>query len=394
MATTRLAHPLVTMLLLLLTTLGLSACSDSTGTQSGSPAVPPLNAQLVVSGLHSPVYLTAPPGDTTGRLFVVEQGGRVVIVRNGAALATPFLDLTDSVVSGGEQGLLGLAFYPDYAASGRFIVSYTRKDGSSVLARYQVSAGNPDLAEPLSGQTLLTVAQPATNHNGGMVTFGPDGYLYVGLGDGGGGGDPLGTGQDRTDLLGSMLRLDVSGAGGYAIPPSNPYAGSPTFRPELWNYGLRNPWRFSFDRQTGDLYIGDVGQNAVEEIDVAAAGTGGGQNYGWNIMEGTRCYGAGSCNQAGLVPPVLDYPHGDGCSVTGGYVYRGTAIPALQGTYLYGDFCSGWIRGFRWQAGQASDLREWPALAGGTLSSFGEDADGELYLVRYGSGAIYRIVSP
>jgi glucose/arabinose dehydrogenase len=381
------------IVLLLVGALGLTACGDSGRALSVPPPVPPLSAQLVVSGLSSPVFLTAPPGDTTGRLFVIEQGGRVIIVRNGAALGTPFLDLTDSVVSGGEQGLLGMAFYPDYASSGRFIVSYTRLDGSSVVARYRVSTGNPDLADPLSGQTLLTVSQPYANHNGGMVAFGPDGYLYFGLGDGGGGGDPLNTGQDRTDLLGSMLRLDVSGAGGYATPSSNPYAGSATFRAELWNYGLRNPWRFSFDRQTGDLYIGDVGQNALEEIDVAAAGSGGGENYGWNTMEGKSCYGGSGCNQAGLVLPVLDYPHGGACSVTGGYVYRGPAIPALQGTYLYGDYCAGWVRGFRWQGGQAMDLREWTALAGGSISSFGEDADGELYIVRYG-GAIYRIVSP
>jgi glucose/arabinose dehydrogenase len=349
----------------------------------------------IARGLSAPVFLTHAPGDST-RLFVVEKTGKIRVIRNGVLLPTAFLDLGDSVSSGSEQGLLGLAFAPDYRTSGRFYVSYTsprgaQSGGTSVVERYLVT-NKPDLADPGSGRRLLTVDQPFSNHNGGMIAFGPDGYLYFGLGDGGSGGDPLGTGQDRSDLLGSLLRLDVSGPAGYVIPPGNPYAGGGANRPELWNYGLRNPWRFSFDRETGDLYIGDVGQNAHEEIDVQPAASAGGENYGWNIMEGLSCYGASSCNQAGLTLPVLDYPHGQGCSVTGGYVYRGSVIPSLRGRYLYGDYCSGWIRSFRYQGGQAQDPQTHASLAtAGSLTSFGEDAAGELYVLTQG-GSVYRIV--
>lgn len=349
----------------------------------------------VAGGLSQPVFLTHAPADST-RLFVVEKTGRIRIIRNGALLASPFLDLSDSVSSGSEQGLLGMAFSPDYASSGRFYVSYTsphgnQSGGSSVIARYRVSP-QPDLADPASGFTLLRVDQPYSNHNGGMIAFGPDGFLYFGLGDGGSGGDPNGTGQNRADLLGSMLRLDVSGAGAYTIPASNPYAGSTTDRRELWNFGLRNPWRFSFDRETGDLYIGDVGQNAHEEIDLQPAGSGGGENYGWNLMEGLTCYDSSRCNRSGLVLPLLDYGHGNGCSVTGGYVYRGSAIPALRGRYFYGDYCGGWIRSFRLQNGRAEDRQEHRSLeTPGSLTSFGEDAAGELYVLTQ-NGNVYRLV--
>jgi glucose/arabinose dehydrogenase len=269
-------------------------------------------------------------------------------------------------------------------------VSYTRQDGSSVLARYHVSA-DPDLADPASGSTILGLTQPYSNHNGGMIAFGPDGYLYFGLGDGGSGGDPQGTGQDRSDLLGSILRLDVSGGGAYAIPADNPYATSTSFRHELWNWGLRNPWRFSFDRQNGDLYIADVGQNAWEEVNVQPAGSGGGENYGWNLMEGDHCYTSG-CSQAGLTLPVLEYGHNQGCSVTGGYVYRGSAIPALVGHYVYADYCGGWVRSFRYQGGQATEQLDQAELRpGGNITSFGEDAGGELYILTQGGG-VYRIV--
>ena len=349
----------------------------------------------IAQGLSSPLFLTCAPGDPT-RLFVVEKTGRIRIIHNGALLQTAFLDLTDSVSTGSEQGLLGLAFSPDYATSGRFYVSYTSPRGSepggtSAVDRYVVSS-KPDLANPGSGQRLLTVNQPYSNHNGGMIAFGPDGYLYFGLGDGGSGGDPDGTGQNRGDLLGSLLRLDVSGPGGYLVPPTNPYAGSTVNRPELWNYGLRNPWRFSFDRQTGDLYIADVGQNAHEEIDVQPAASQGGENYGWNTMEGLSCYAASSCNQTGLTLPVIDYDHSEGCSVTGGYVYRGTALPSLRGRYFYADYCGGWIRSFRYQGGQATDPQSHAGLAtGGSVTSFGEDAAGELYVLTQG-GTIFRIV--
>jgi glucose/arabinose dehydrogenase len=309
-------------------------------------------------------------------------------------LPTPFLDVSSLVSSGSEQGLLGFAFDPHYATNGRFFVSYTNTTGSSVVASYQVSA-NADVADAGSAVIRLTVAQPYENHNGGNIIFGPDGFLYLGLGDGGSGGDPQGHGQNKNDLLGSLLRLDVSGASGYVVPADNPLVGVGGTMPELWNWGLRNPWRFSFDRASGDLYIGDVGQDAREEIDVATASSGGGKglNFGWSIMEGTTCYSASTCNQAGLTLPVLDYTHADGCSVTGGFVYRGAAIPALVGTYFYSDYCGGWIRSFKYAAGVATEQQEWATLApGGGVPSFGEDATGELYILS-SNGGVYKVVA-
>jgi glucose/arabinose dehydrogenase len=378
-------------LITLTATDGGGASAQATRAITVTAAPVSLVLREVARGLSRPLFLTAPPGDVD-RLFVVEKTGTIRVIRRGILLATPFLDLTDSVSTGSEQGLLGMAFAPDYATSGRFIVSYTDRAGDSRVVRYRVMSGDPDRSDPASADSILTVPQPFDNHNGGMVAFGPDGYLYLGLGDGGGGGDPLGTGQDRRDLLGSLLRLDVGGQGpGYAIPPDNPYLSAAGFRPELWNYGLRNPWRFSFDRQTGDLYIADVGQGAREEVNVAPAGSRGGENYGWNIMEGTLCYNATTCNRAGLTLPVLDYTHGEGCSVTGGYVYRGNAIPALRGHYFYSDYCSHWVRSFRWVNGQAADRTDWPSLdPGSNVPSFGEDAAGELYLTTE-AGTVYRI---
>ena len=358
-----------------------------------TPPTPSIGLTPVISGMSSPVLLTAPPGDLI-RLFIVEQSGAIRIIKNGTLLPAAFLDLGDSISTGSEQGLLGLAFAPDYATSGRFYVSYTNKHGplaagTSVIERYTVS-GNTDVANAASGQRLLTLDDPYSNHNGGMIAFGPDDYLYYGMGDGGGGGDPLNSGQDRSDLFASMLRLDVSGSGAYTIPASNPYATHPTYRHELWSYGLRNPWRWSFDRQTGDLYIGDVGQGAREEIDIQLASSSGGENYGWRTMEGSSCYGASSCNQTGLTLPELDYDHSQGCAVTGGYVYRGSAV-SLRGRYLYADYCGGWVRSFRYSGGAATDQRDEPALApGGNITSFGEDAAGEVYVLTQG-GSIYRI---
>jgi glucose/arabinose dehydrogenase len=314
-------------------------------------------------------------------------------VKDGAVLASPFLDVSSLISNGGEQGLLGLAFDPQYATNGRFFISYTNRAGDNVLESYQVSA-DADRAGA-NGVIRLTVSQPFDNHNGGHIVFGPDGYLYMGIGDGGSGGDPDGHGQDRNDLLGSILRLDVSGANGYAAPAGNPLVGVAGTRDELWNWGLRNPWRFSFDRSTGDLYIGDVGQGSREEIDVstAASGSGKGVNYGWNIMEGTQCYGASSCDMTGLMLPVLDYSHSDGCSVTGGYVYRGAAIPGLAGTYFYSDYCGGWVRSFKYAGGAATEAGSWSALApGGGVPSFGEDAAGELYVLS-AEGGVYRVVA-
>jgi len=375
----------------------LAAMSSMSCASSGVTAFPAdssLALALVAQGLNFPLYLTTPPGDTA-RLFIVEKGGAIRIIQHGQLLTTPFLDLSAKVTNGGEQGLLGMAFYPDYATSGRFVVDYTspmgtQSGGTSVIAGYHVSADS-NVADPTES-VILTVDQPYTNHNGGMVTFGPDGMLYIGFGDGGSGGDPQGHGQRRDDLLGSILRIDVSGASGYAIPPDNPYLGMAGIAPELWDYGLRNPWRFSFDRANGDLYIGDVGQGAREEIDVSLAGAQAGVNYGWPIMEGITCYNASSCNQTGLTLPIVDYSHADGCAVTGGYVYRGSAAPSADGVYFYSDFCSGWVRSFRYQAGQAMEQGEWPLLApGDNVPSFGEDANGDLYVLA-ASGRVYRIV--
>jgi len=328
----------------------------------------------------------------------VEKGGRIRILRDGALAGTDFLDLRGRVSGGSEQGLLGIAFDPAYAVTGRFVVNYTDANGDTRISAFRVSP-NPDVADPGSESVLLPVDQPFANHNGGQVAFGPDGFLYIGLGDGGDEGDPFGNGQRLGSLLGKLLRLDLNGATPYAVPPDNPFAATagPSTRGEIWSWGLRNPWRFSFDRATGDLYLGDVGQSAHEEIDVstAADGAGRGLNFGWNRMEGTHCYppAAGdACDQTGLTPPVLDYGHPDGCSVTGGYVYRGAAIPSLAGTYFYSDFCGGWVRSFRFASGRATDHREWPELRpGGSVTSFGQDAAGELYLLT-SEGGIYRIV--
>lgn len=365
--------------------LGMS-CSGDSSTRNGDL---PIRLETVVAGLDFPLDLTAPAGDP--RLFIAEKGGKIRIVKDGSLLSTPFLDISSLVSNGSEQGLLGLAFHPQYPSQGYFFVDYTDRSGNTQVVRYAVSA-NPDVADPASATPIISATQPYSNHNGGGLVFGPDGYLYVSLGDGGSGGDPENRAQNRTDLLGSLLRLDINQGSPYTIPGSNPYAGSTAFRKELWNYGLRNPWRFSFDRSNGDLYIADVGQSRLEEINVTPAGSTGGENYGWRIMEGNSCYSGGACNQTGLVQPVLVYGHGDGCSVTGGYVYRGDAIPALQGTYFYADYCEGWVRSFRYKSGAATEKLSWPQLSGkGSISSFGQDAAGELYVLA-ASGTVYRIV--
>ncbi|MCU0621746.1 MAG: PQQ-dependent sugar dehydrogenase [Gemmatimonadales bacterium] len=373
-----------------------SVSDGETTTVQVSYAVPAgldLALEPVVTGLAFPLVLTAPAGDA--RLFIVEKNGRIRIVKNGSLLPTPFLDITSLTSKGGEQGLLGLAFDPQYASNGRFFVSYTDGGGGNVLASYQVSSGNPDVANPASAAIRLQVAQPFANHNGGHIAFGPDGFLYLGIGDGGSGGDPQGNGQDPTDLLGSTLRLDVRGATGYEVPSSNPFVGIAGRRAELWDLGLRNPWRFSFDRATGDLYIADVGQNELEEVNVATAASGGGRgrNYGWAITEGGACFGSGGCDRTGLTEPVLDYSHAEGCSVTGGYVYRGSAIAGLAGTYFYSDYCGGWVRSFRAVGGVATEQREWAGLdTGAQVVSFGEDAAGELYVLT-SAGSVSRIVT-
>ncbi|MEO7987546.1 MAG: PQQ-dependent sugar dehydrogenase [Gemmatimonadales bacterium] len=367
------------------------------GSDSTAPSLPDgmvgVRLEAVATGVGYALYVTAAPGDSS-RIFIVDKGGTIRIVKDGTLLPAPFLDITSLVSTGGEQGLLGLAFDPGYATNGRFVVHYTDTGGNTRVSTFARSGADPDLADPASEQVVLTAEQSFENHNGGELLFGPDGLLYLGLGDGGSGGDPDGRGQDLTDLLGSILRLDLRTTIPYTIPADNPFAGTPAARPEIWSYGLRNPWRFSFDRATGDLYIGDVGQNQWEEVDVSPAAEGGGRgvNFGWNIMEGLHCFASATCEQSGLALPVLEYSHDDGCSVTGGYVYRGAAIPALQGFYFYADYCGGWVRSFRYQGGQATEPFNWPSLApGGSVTSFGEDAAGELY-VTSADGGVFRIV--
>jgi glucose/arabinose dehydrogenase len=347
--------------------------------------------QLVTSGLSYPDFVTTPAGDTA-RLFVVEQTGAIRVVQHDSLLPTPFLNLTGHIGFGGERGLLSMAFHPSYASNGHFYVYYTNPAGDIRIVRYTASA-NPNIADSTSGDTILSAFHETNdNHNGGLLLFGPDGKLYAGLGDGGSSGDPPGNGQNLDTLLAKILRLDVDGASPYAVPADNPFVGHAGERGEIWLYGLRNPWRFSFDRTSGDLYIGDVGQNLYEEVDVLAAGSPAGVNFGWNVMEGKHCYGASSCNMSGLTLPLVEYGHADGCAVTGGYVYRGTKIPALAGIYFYGDYCSGWVRSFLYAGGAAAENRDWPLLAvSGGLSSFGEDARGELYITSL-SGKLYRVV--
>jgi glucose/arabinose dehydrogenase len=373
----------------LLLVAAVSACGGRSMTAPPPPGDSATIAlQLVASGLSSPTWLTSPPNDA--RLFILEQPGRIRIVRDGQLLATPFLDLTAKASSGAERGLLGLAFHPDYAQNGYFYVDYTDLSGNTRVERYHADP-SADVADPASAQLILGVQQPYANHNGGDVVFGPDGMLYVGLGDGGSGGDPQGNGQNRDVLLGKILRLDVDHGDPYVIPADNPFVGQAGARGEIWAYGLRNPWRFAFDPTTGLLYIADVGQDLWEEVDVEPATTAG-LDYGWNIMEATHCYNASSCNESGLTLPVLEYGHDQGCSIIGGFVYRGAAIPALHGVYFYADYCSGWIRSFRYQDGQVTDQRTWDSGDVGEIHSFGQDAAGELYVVVQ-DGRVYRITT-
>ncbi len=356
-----------------------------------------IRAERIASGLNRPLFLTAPPRDVS-RLFIVEKPGRIRILKWGALLPVPFLDISSLVSNGSEQGLLGLAFHPQYADNGRFFVNYTDNAGNTVVAEYRLSA-HPDVADSTSARMVLQVAQPYSNHNGGHLAFGPDGYLYIGLGDGGSAGDPQGNAQNPSTLLGKMLRIDVDSATPYGVPPTNPFFGSGPPLDEIWALGLRNPWRYSFDRVSGDLYIADVGQNRFEEINFQHASSSGGDNYGWNIVEGNgHCYPSGSsCNQTGLTLPIHEYDHSQGCSVTGGYVYRGCKMPDLRGTYFYGDFCSAFVRSFRVVNGLAVDHQDRTAelessgVSIDQIASFGEDARGELYIVDLG-GEIFKIL--
>jgi len=361
------------MLRILSALLSCLIAATAAGAQDG------LRLEPVVEDLAQPVLVTH-AGDGSGRLFVVEQTGRILIVDRGDLLENPFLDIRDGVGAGGERGLLGLAFHPAYADNRRYFVHYTRaEDGASVVAEFRVSR-DPNRSRP-AGRALLTVEQPFANHNGGMIAFGPDGFLYIALGDGGSSGDPGNRAQDPDVLLGKILRIDVDGRRPYAIPEDNPFAAGGG-RPEIYALGLRNPWRFSFDRKTGRLFAGDVGQGRIEEIDAIRRG----RNYGWRILEGSRCFEPPEdCERRGLKLPRAEYGHGRGrCAVTGGYFYRGAEVPALKGTYVFGDYCSGEIFGLR--KGARSLLLDTDLL----ISSFGEDEAGELFVVDHG-GAVYRI---
>jgi glucose/arabinose dehydrogenase len=375
----------------------LSACGGGGGSGGNPAPVEPaplaLATSVVLTGLGEPVFATAPAGDA--RLFVVERAGRIVIARGSTLSATPFLDISGRVGTSGEGGLLSLAFDPLFALNGFFYVYFTEPSGDIAVERFHVSAANPDVAEAAPLRILTIPHRAFSNHKGGLVRFGPDGLLYLGTGDGGGGGDPLGNGQNLTSLLGKILRIDVrdaSEARPYAIPATNPFAGQPNRRAEIWAYGVRNPWRYAFDPVANLLYIADVGQGRFEEVNVAATDSGG-LNYGWNVTEGRACLAAASCDTTGLALPVLVYGHdpSGGCSVIGGFVYRGSAIPRLQGRYLYSDLCSGWLRSFVSRDGVASDPREFIANMGMVLS-FGEDGQGELYVLT-AAGQVLRIVA-
>ncbi len=349
--------------------------------------------QEVVSALSEPLFLTAPAGDS--RLFIVERAGSIRIVQNGTPLATPFLDISSRVSTAGERGLLSMAFDPQYASNGFFFIYFTDLDGDIAIERFQVSSGNPNLAAPAPLRILTVSHRTFSNHNGGLVAFGPDGFLYIGTGDGGGGGDTLGNGQNLNVLLGKLLRIDVSNASAsqpYAIPSLNPFAGQANRRGEIWAYGLRNPWRYAFDAATGLLYIADVGQGRIEEVNVAAAATAS-VNYGWNITEGSLCYPGDPCNKQGLTLPVLEYAHdaSGGCSITGGRVYRGSAIPELRGRYFYSDYCNGWLRSFVYSNDTAAEQIDWNIINVGQIFSFGEDAQKELYMLT-STGRAYKIV--
>ncbi len=381
-------------IILALSAAGFENCGSSSGsngayTTSGGDTSPDIRLEFLASGFISPVQVTH-AGDGSNRLFVIEQSGIIKIVKKASVLPEPFLDITSRVRSGGERGLLSAAFPPDFINKRYFYVYYTRNpDGATVVARYQVDPANPELALSAGEEILLTVHQPFSNHNGGQLAFGPDNFLYIGLGDGGSGGDPQGNGQRTDTLLGKLLRIDVeSGVNPYDIPASNPFVGKTGFRTEIWALGLRNPWRFSFDRKNGDLYIADVGQNKWEEIHYQSHAGTGGENYGWNIMEGAHCYNAATCDQSKFILPVTEYDHDQGCSVTGGFVYRGDTFTGLQGLYIYGDYCEGTIWGLRrvngeWQNNLLidSDLN---------ISSFGENEAGDLFVVDI-SGSIYEI---
>ncbi len=381
---------LASMVALLLCLPALGQSADGVA-RDNPPDAAGIQLSAVESGFHRPIYATH-AGDGTGRLFVLEQSGKIWLLADDKRATVPFLDvsglISPSALSSrySEQGLLGLAFHPDYAENGVFFINYTDRGGSSVVARYETMPEQTHLADPSSGQIILRLNQPYANHNGGHIDFGPDGYLYIALGDGGSANDPLGAGQNRQLLLGTILRLDIDSAFPYAIPADNPFVNEAAALDEIWAYGLRNVWRFSFDRATGDLYLADVGQNQWEEINFQPAASRGGENYGWNAYEANTIFAGGGAPDH--VAPFFAYRHSLGCSVTGGYVYRGSALSELQAAYLFGDYCSGRI----WAAWRDSSMT-WQTLelmkTNMAISSFGEDEAGEVYVIDY-AGSLYR----
>jgi glucose/arabinose dehydrogenase len=365
---------------LALAALALGACA------SGSGRTDELLLETVVEGLERPVDLCSPPGDS--RVFVVEKVGRIRILERGKLRPTPFLDVHDQVSGGNEQGLLGLTFHPRFADNGLFFINYTNQDGDTRVVRYHVSADS-NRADPASAVVILAVDQPYTNHNGGQLLFGPDGMLYVPLGDGGSGGDPKGNGQRLDTLLGKLLRIDVDHGEPYTVPRDNPFVRRAGARGEIWAYGLRNPWRICFDSTSDQVVIADVGQNQWEEVDVAPARRGG-LNYGWNRYEGSHPFKHAG-DRAGLVMPALEYPHSDGCSITGGVVYRGQRVPALMGRYVFGDYCTGWIESVKLAPGAVSERRRWRVTASLHINAFGVDHDGDLYVLD-DHGKVLRVI--
>lgn len=359
------------------------------------PAAPPdgtnYGLERVTGSFNRPIYVTH-AGDASGRIFIADQGGRIWVMVDGSLLADPFLDIRQIVNRGSnEQGLLGLAFHPDYESNGRFFIHYSDLPrGNTVIAEYAVSAENPNRANLEPQQIILQQEQPYPNHNGGEIAFGPDGFLYIGLGDGGSAGDPENRAQNPSTLLGKILRIDVNAGAPYAVPLDNPFVGNSAFAPEIWAWGLRNPWRFSFDRETGDLYIADVGQNQWEEVNFQPASSTGGENYGWRPYEASQVYSGEPLADA--VAPFAEYSHALGCSITGGYVYRGESLPELDGIYLFADYCSGNV----WSSYRdASGVWQTNLFlqTGRTISSFGEDETGELYITDHGTGDILRLVA-
>lgn len=365
------------------TTLSFMALAATAAVMPLSAEAQSIGLSLVSKEFSNPVYVTSPPGDD--RLFVVEQSGRIMIHADGDVLETPFLDIRSEVSFGGEQGLLGLAFHPDYASNGRFFVNYTNTNGDTRIVEYTVSS-DPNQAAPQTARELLGFQQPAGNHNGGWLGFGPDSYLYIATGDGGAANDRFGNGQNPDSLLAKILRIDVDNGDPYGIPSTNPWADGGGV-PEAFIWGLRNPWRASFDEN--NLYIGDVGQGRWEEISVVSIADAG-ANLGWSIMEGAHCFDANECDQSGLVLPAHEYSHDEGCSVTGGYVYRGDAIPELRGQYLFADYCTSFLRAFTYENGEATNVVQFDVGDFGRVTSFGQDAAGEIYVTT--PSAVYMIV--